>query len=158
MTLKIPKSTKMVGESPLRIETEAKILDGLIMPFWVIPRLLQRNVTLLEAVGRQGSWGFLCHFQEEEAHNFQRSLGCLFAPAEHVEGIMETSSPEKKHCILNKGSILDLTVQTMVPRLGQRLTWTSSNRATQLSMVMIRDFLLLLLRSLSTMPPHCEVQ
>lgn len=62
MTLKIPKSTKMVGESPLLIETEAKILDGLIMPFWVIPRLLQRNVALLEAVGRQGSWGFLCHF------------------------------------------------------------------------------------------------
>lgn len=61
MTFKIPKSTKTVGDSPLLTETEAKILDGLIMPFWVIPRLFQWNVALLEVVGRQGSWSFQCH-------------------------------------------------------------------------------------------------
>lgn len=54
MTFNITKSTKTVGGSPLLTETEAKILDGLIMPFWVIPRLLQRNVALLEVVGDEG--------------------------------------------------------------------------------------------------------
>lgn len=157
MTLKIPKSSKTVGESPLLIETEAKILDGLIMPFWVIPRLLQWNMALLEAVGRQTSWSFQCHFQEEEAHNFQRYLAACYLQLNTWKESWKLALQKKKHCILNKRSILDLTVQTMVPRLGQRLTWTSSKRAIQLSMVMIRDFFFLL-RNLSIMPPHCEVQ